>query len=175
MRRSLLPFDTVLYFSSEVKTVMYRVLQSVGIINGAHQSDICAVQLSVNEQTAESKHFHFLINWWFLVKLKIRLRHCEKNGIHLVYLSIFSVVSLEDSRTVEPVRDKQVNYLPRFWETYPWMYCFCLWWCAFCNNVILHCGSCQLQFYFTPVLLIFAPVLCLYSTFCLSFLLVRFP
>lgn len=51
-RKLLLPFDTVLYFSSEVKTVTYGVLESVGIINGAHQSDICATQLSMNEQTA---------------------------------------------------------------------------------------------------------------------------
>lgn len=62
VKKSLLPFDTVLYFSSEVTTVSYGVLQSVGIINGAHQSDICAMQLSMNEQTAESRHFHFLIN-----------------------------------------------------------------------------------------------------------------
>lgn len=63
VRKSLLPFDTVLNFSSEVKTVSSGVLQSVGIINGAHQSDIYATQLSMNEQTAESRHFHFLVNW----------------------------------------------------------------------------------------------------------------
>lgn len=86
----------------------------------------------------------------------------QNDGIQLVYLFISPVVSMKNC-IVEPFRRKEGSYSSRLPYGKFTLQCTALSYghMLFFPHLILHCSFCQFQLCFTPVLLIFTPILSL--------------